>query len=62
MIIIIYVMPTGMAGGIIFLCYALLIPLKSKKGEMLRDELARVFEHTGPPVKFQTDKSKDFYN
>ena len=46
----------------IFSCYALLIPLKNKRGESVRDGLVRVFEHMGPPVKFQTDKGKEFYN
>ena len=46
----------------IFSHYALLVPLRSKRGEEVCDRLARVFEHMGPPVKFQTDKGKEFYN
>ena len=46
----------------VFSRYALLIPLRSKRGEEVRDGLARVFEHMGPPIKFQTDKGKEFYN
>ena len=46
----------------VFSCYALLIPLKSKHGETVRDGLVRVFEHMRLPVKFQTDKGKEFYN
>ena len=40
----------------VFSCYALLIPLRSKRGEEVCDGLARVFEHMGPPVKFQTEQ------
>ena len=36
----------------IFLHYALLIPLRSKRGQEVHDGLARVFEHMGPPIKF----------
>ena len=46
----------------VFSCYALLVPLRSKRGEEVCNRLARVFEHMGPPVKFQTDKGKEFYN
>ena len=46
----------------VFLHYALLVPLRSKRGEEVHDGLARVFEHMGPPIKFQTDKGKEFYN
>ena len=46
----------------VFSRYALLIPLKNKRGETVRDGLIRVFDHMGSPVKFQTDKGKEFYN
>ena len=46
----------------VFSCYALLIHLRSKRGEEVHDGLARVFEHMGPPIKFQMDKGKEFYN
>jgi len=46
----------------VFSRYALLIPLKNKRGETVRDALAVTFEHMGAPLKLQTDKGKEFYN
>lgn len=40
----------------------MLVPLKNKRGDSVRDALKRVFDHMGAPVKFQTDKGKEFYN
>ena len=46
----------------VFLRYAMLIPIKNKRGYTVRDVLVRVFNHMGTPLKLQTDKGKEFYN
>ena len=42
--------------------YAMLIPIKNKRGNTVRDALVRVFDHMGTPLKLQMDKGKEFYN
>lgn len=46
----------------VFSRYAMLVPLKNKRGETVRDGLGRIFDHMGAPIKLQTDKGKEFYN
>ena len=42
--------------------YAMLIPIKNKRGDTVRDALVRVLIHMGTTLKLQTDKGKEFYN
>ena len=46
----------------VFSRYAMLIPIKNKRGDTVRDALVRVFNHMGTPLKLQMDKGKEFYN
>ena len=46
----------------VFSRYAMLVPIKNKRGDTVRDALVRVFDHMGSPLKLQTDKGKEFYN
>ena len=46
----------------VFSRYAMLFPIKNKRGDTVWDALVRVFDHMGTPLKLQTDKGKEFYN
>ena len=42
--------------------FALALPIKSKQGLHVLEGLKRAFKEMGKPIKFQTDKGKEFYN
>ena len=46
----------------VFSQYAMLVPIKDKRGDTVRDALVKVFDHMGTPLKLQMDKGKEFYN
>ena len=46
----------------VFSRYAMLVPIKNKQGDTVRDALVRLFDHMGTPLKLQMDKGKEFYN
>ena len=46
----------------VFSWYAMLMPLKNKRGDTVCEGLEKIFHHMGAPLKLQTDKGKEFYN
>ena len=46
----------------VFSWYAMLMPLKNKRGDTVCEGLEKIFRHMGAPLKLQTDKGKEFYN
>ena len=46
----------------VFSRYAMLMPLKNKRGDTVCEGLEKIFRHMGSPLKLQTDKGKEFYN